>query len=185
MDGHDVVGEWSLPLAFRGYARDATDALLERLEAALRDVLQERDVLSARLSATEALLHDADSELERRRAAEKEVADALVLATELRERAEAAADRRVARAELQVEAILADADARARAVLDDVSANVEARRRTAEAVLDDTMDELRSVVRAVTARATQSSDGSDAVPAAADPRTPGSLQRDGRAGDPD
>jgi cell division septum initiation protein DivIVA len=113
------------PTAFRGYAREPVDGLLEEIEKSYRTLLAERDDLRARLA-------DATARLERHVEQQQAIADALIEAErlkaagedevralkaegareiqELRSAAERDAEKIRREAELQAEAIVRDAE---------------------------------------------------------------------------
>ena len=100
------IEQRSLPTALRGYDRSATDKLFEDLKTSLTTLISERNVAQARVQEFENRL----ATLEER---EKEIAEALVVASRVREQSEqegqAKAEERIREAHAEAERIVADA----------------------------------------------------------------------------
>ena len=110
VDPVKLLGERALPLAFRGYDREATDRLLAEVEKAVNGLASERVALEARLAAAE----QRAAELVER---EQEIVGALALAARVRNDAEREgreqAERIVVEARSEADRIVAGARARA------------------------------------------------------------------------
>ena len=139
-----------LPVSFRGYAREPTDALLRELEAVCRALLAERDELRELAGEAERRLKEAEAELVRYRAEALAVSRALVTAEKIKLDNEL--DAAAIRAEAQQEAarLVAHAEERARAIVGD--AEVRAEQAVTEA--DDTRERFGSLARELFARVT-------------------------------
>jgi len=107
-----LIEERSLPISFRGYGRKATDALFEELKTAVSALASERDGIRARVEELESRLPSVEQR-------EKEISEALVLASRVRAESEregkVTADEKIRAAEAEAERILAQATSRARA----------------------------------------------------------------------
>jgi len=158
-----------LPVAFRGYAREETDALLRQVEESYRALVSERDDLRARLETAERERGELERELAEHRKQSRAVGDALIAAERLKAeseqeaaairargeeeaaalKAEAERERSGARegAEREAESILREAEAKAQRLVEEVQRNLEERQHEAEHFLDDTKERLSSLVR--------------------------------------
>jgi len=134
---HDEKADDALPIAFRGYSRDATDRLLGRIEESYRALLTERDQLRARAEETEGKLAEHEGEV-------AAVGRALVRAEQIRAEAELEAEatvassareaaERLAGARAEAEALLAAAESQASALRDGAQLEAEAAIKDAEA----------------------------------------------------
>ena len=169
----------SLPRAFRGYDRDATDELLRRHEDRHRALRRERDELEAQAQQSQARLDQLEHELARHREQVQAVGKALIKAEQVREQSDrasaeaaAAAEQQAAerlaqaesevaelraRAEHDAAALLRDAEARAAELAQAVQRHLGERRVATEEFLDDLRARLGALVREVVDRATQPS----------------------------
>lgn len=129
-EDHD--GTDALPLAFRGYAREATDALLDRIDESYRALLKERDELHGRAQRAEARLAQHEKQIEA-------AGRALVRAEQIRADAESAAAAIKAAVAEEAAEIRHRVDDEARAILasaeHQAAALVEQARPRAEVIL--------------------------------------------------
>src|SRR6188472_3232140 len=100
------IEQHSLPTAMRGYDKAATDKLLNELKASLQTLITERNGAQVRAQEFESRV----SSLEQR---EKEIAEALVVASRVREQSEqeskAKAEERIHEANAEAERIMSEA----------------------------------------------------------------------------
>ncbi len=101
-----LIEKHSLPTAMRGYDKAATDKLLDELKASLQTLITERNAGQARVQEFESRV----SSLEQR---EKEITEALVVASRVREQSEqeskAKAEERIHEANAEAERIMSEA----------------------------------------------------------------------------
>ena len=88
MAADEPINDRTLPTAFKGYAREAVDSLLEEIERSYRALIAERDELRANLEGTTKSLAEITAELEQHVARERAVADALIETERLKAEAE-------------------------------------------------------------------------------------------------
>ena len=125
-----LLRERSLPVAMRGYDREATDRLLSQLEQGLEATLRQHGVTLARLKDLEHRVADGQER-------EEAVTEALVLATQIRADSEREGkeirDRYVSEAEAikeaaqrRAEEVVREAETRAQTIVGDAEANAHA-----------------------------------------------------------
>ena len=129
-DPGKLVEARPLPVARRGYDRDATDALIKELEERLMLMLAERDHARARIADLEQQVAEA---AERKHA----VAQALILASQVRSESERDVDDLKAQSEREVSAIRSESNRKADEILQAAEADAkriveEARTRSAD-----------------------------------------------------
>lgn len=156
----------TLPIAFRGYACDATDAALARIEAAYLAIVAEREELAARVAAAEERAEAAEAEAARLRADVDVVAHAHLAVTRQRAEAQAEIERERRRAAREAAALRDEAErdaadianaarAEAERLLGELEQQLRRRQAVAEAAIDDTRDQLSALVETLVARASQ------------------------------
>lgn len=165
----------ALPTAFRGYARESVDSLLEEIEKGFRALVAERDELRAKLADATERLAERTTELERHAGQQQAIADALIEAERLRAEGEKqvsamqadamrdAADMRarleqeghelVAAAKRDVEGIQRDAELKAEAIVREaesfraqVETEMQERRARAEGEADELLGDARALL---------------------------------------
>jgi len=168
MSSDDLPRSPDLPTAFRGYARNATDAFLFALEESFHRLTAERDQLRVRVE-------ELGRELAHHEQQVQAVGDALVgaqiIAATARAQAELEAEEIVrdaearkseavreaadirARAEQDAAATIRDAEATAARVVAEMQRGIEEHEREAQ-TLDDTRERLSSFVRDLLGRVT-------------------------------
>jgi cell division septum initiation protein DivIVA len=160
----------ALPIVFRGYDCDQTDAALARIEAAYREAIAEREELAARLAAAERRAEAAEAEAARLRADVDTVAQAHLAVTRRRTDARTEIERERHRALREIAAIRAEAErdaagireaaqAEGRRLLGELEQQLRRRQAAAEAALDDARDQLHGLVETLVARASQAPAG--------------------------
>lgn len=160
----------ALPIVFRGYDCDQTDAALARIEAAYREVIAEREELAVRLAAAERRADAAEAEAARLRADVDTVAQAHLAVTRRRTDARTEIERERHRALREIAAIRAEAErdateirqaaqAEGRRLLGELEQQLRSRQAAAEAALDDARDQLHGLVETLVARASQAPAG--------------------------
>ena len=113
-----LLQERSLPLARKGYERGATDELLDKLEASLRSILAEYGRVRGRLAELEAKVAQG-------RGHEKEIMQALLLASRVQAESEAKAEEIVRAARAEAEKLVEEANENVR-MLEQRTADAEA-----------------------------------------------------------
>jgi len=148
MAANEPINDRTLPTAFRGYAREPVDALLEEIERSYRSLISERDELRSNLESTSKALSEATAELDQHAARERAVAEALIEVERLKGEAEARADEKARElrtaAERDAGEIRREAELQAAAVL-----------REAQSVRDRAETEAEEVLRNARVRADQ------------------------------
>jgi cell division septum initiation protein DivIVA len=198
-----------LPVSFRGYDLDATDALLRQLEAGFRTLLAERDRVEGRVAELERELAEhrdqsqavgnalirveelkALSERDARETkedAEREAGEIRVQAEQDAEALRATVDAEVsemrATARREAEGAVREAEARAARLIADVERQLQERQHEAEDFLDDTRERLSSLVRDLFGRVTRrSGDGAGTEEFAPESAFDSRLDRDSSGG---
>jgi cell division septum initiation protein DivIVA len=126
----ELLEQRSLPTAVRGYDRAATDRLLAQLDEGLKAVLRQQAATQSRMSDLERRLAEGQDR-------EEAVAEALVLATqirgesereakEIRERYESEAEGIKDEAQRRAESVLREADSRAQSIVGEAEAKAHA-----------------------------------------------------------
>ena len=106
-DDRDRKSERSLPTSLRGYDRTATDELIRTLESVRAAAQSERDQAQARVAELEQQLRES-------RAREKEITEALVIASRVRSESEREAEEIKARARAEADAIVEEGRSKTR-----------------------------------------------------------------------
>ena len=126
------TSEPSLPTARRGYDRDATDKLLAELRASAGqlvgerdDACAERDRVRAELAEARALVAELEQKLDDGRDREKEITDALVVASRVRAESEREGQELKAKYKEQGAAITAEAGKKAADIVSAAGAKAE------------------------------------------------------------
>ena len=114
-----LIDERSLPIAFRGYDRKATDGLFDELKTILTTLLSERGVAQARVEELESRLPAVQEK-------EKEITEALIVASRVRADSEREGKELKAKYEREAEARLQAAAAEAEKILGEAKSRAHA-----------------------------------------------------------